>query len=623
MIPKKIHYCWFGRGKKSAKFQMCLDSWSKVLPEYELKEWNEDNFDVNMIPYTKEAYHARKWAHVTDYVRLYALYNEGGVYMDSDVEVLKPLDRFLEDVAFTGYEAVGHPLTGIMASEKGGKWVEDLMRDYDGRHFIDADGNPDLTQNTTYAHNVMKRAGMRLDQTEENVPGYVHVYPADFFCPKVWGSGDKVKVTPNTHTIHHYVSSWLPWQGKIARWFGEHRLPLVGYFAAYFLRRPDIVFLDLLDFLISKVFKFRKGVLCKTPSKVIKKVVYVIDRMPTGHSPNANVWQKLQMFGSDDDACVVDLEKGERIPKDCTLLCYDVMGTKKLARACFRRIFSFRKYALLLWDPPGITRQDGRTVLDRLLRWSNNHLLEFAGCGAEKIVWNLHPGFCKTYFSEKLQRRSAFFPNGTFVDSNLSVSNSVDRVRGRIAVNSAFTIDKGCLEVAEIIKGVWQQNPDLSVVWLGEGQLKCKVISNLLNAGISPKQIIAPGIVPYDQALHLLGTAEVALNFYHDIPSLRWNYILKAPEFMSLGVPIVTVESPGVCEYVKNGETGVVISDCDIPNFVTSICDLLANDDKRSSMRAQCLKRVQDYDWRIINARIMAYLKDFNVKKVLQENENS
>ncbi|MBQ4385145.1 MAG: glycosyl transferase [Kiritimatiellae bacterium] len=258
MIPKVIHYCWFGRGKKSAKFQMCLDSWRKILPEYRLKEWNEDNFDVNIIPYTKEAYQARKWAHVTDYVRLYALYNEGGVYMDSDVEVLKPLDRFLCNVAFTGYEAVGKPLTGIMASEKRGKWVEDLMRDYDGRHFLGEDGNPDLTQNTKYAYDVMKRAGMRLDQTEEDVPCYVHVYPADYFCPKVWGSGDKVKVTENTYTIHHYVSSWLPWQGKVARWFGEHHLPRVGYFVAYFLRRPDIVFLDLLDFTLIKLLKVRE-----------------------------------------------------------------------------------------------------------------------------------------------------------------------------------------------------------------------------------------------------------------------------------------------------------------------------------------------------------------------------
>ena len=259
MIPKVIHYCWFGRGKKSAQFQMCFDSWKKFLPEYQLKEWNEDKFDVNSVPYVKEAYENRKWSFVTDYVRLYALYHEGGVYMDCDVEVLKPLDRFLSDVAFTGYENVGHPLTGIMASEKGGKWVEDMMLDYDGKHFVNEKGEMDLTQNTTYAHRVMEKKGLRLDQTEENVPGYVHLYPWQFFCPKKWDTGE-IMLSEDTYTIHHYVSSWLPWQGKIARWFTKHGHGMVGYFVAYFLRRPDIVFLDMLDFLLVKVLRVKKCV---------------------------------------------------------------------------------------------------------------------------------------------------------------------------------------------------------------------------------------------------------------------------------------------------------------------------------------------------------------------------
>ena len=98
---------------------------------------------------------------------------------------------------------------------------------------------------------------MRLDLTEENVADYVHLYPYDYFCPKVWGGGGKIKVTGNTYTIHHYVSSWLPWRGKVARWFGEHHLEALGYYVSYFLRRPDIVFLDMLDFLLIKVLKVR------------------------------------------------------------------------------------------------------------------------------------------------------------------------------------------------------------------------------------------------------------------------------------------------------------------------------------------------------------------------------
>lgn len=95
MIPKKIHYCWFGRGPLPELARKCIASWRKYLPEYEIKEWNEDNFDLDAYPYVREAYDSRKFAFVTDVVRLYALYNEGGIYMDTDVEVLKPLDSIL------------------------------------------------------------------------------------------------------------------------------------------------------------------------------------------------------------------------------------------------------------------------------------------------------------------------------------------------------------------------------------------------------------------------------------------------------------------------------------------------------------------------------------------------
>ena len=100
MIPKIIHYCWFGRGQMPELALKCLESWKKYCPDYEIKEWNEDNFDLETYPYAREAYENRKFAFVTDVVRLYALYHEGGIYMDTDVEVLKPLDRFLNDPAF-------------------------------------------------------------------------------------------------------------------------------------------------------------------------------------------------------------------------------------------------------------------------------------------------------------------------------------------------------------------------------------------------------------------------------------------------------------------------------------------------------------------------------------------
>ena len=104
MIPKVIHYCWFGRNPLPPLAIKCIESWKKYCPDYEIKEWNEDNFDLDLFPYTREAYDNRKFAFVTDVVRLYALYHEGGVYMDTDVEVLKPIDCFLTHHAFSGFE---------------------------------------------------------------------------------------------------------------------------------------------------------------------------------------------------------------------------------------------------------------------------------------------------------------------------------------------------------------------------------------------------------------------------------------------------------------------------------------------------------------------------------------
>ena len=123
MIPKIIHYCWFGRGEMPPLAKKCIKSWKKYCPDYEIKEWNEDNFDLDMYPYAREAYDNRKFAFVTDVVRLYAIYTEGGIYMDTDVEVLKPLDSFLKHIAFSGYENDTLVPTGIMASEKGAKWI--------------------------------------------------------------------------------------------------------------------------------------------------------------------------------------------------------------------------------------------------------------------------------------------------------------------------------------------------------------------------------------------------------------------------------------------------------------------------------------------------------------------
>lgn len=226
MIPKIIHYCWFGRGKMPQLAQNCIKSWKKNCPDYSIKEWNEDNFDLNLFPYTREAYDHKKFAFVTDVVRLYALYHEGGIYMDTDVEVIKPLDPFLNNVAFSGFEDDKLLPTGIMASVKGGQWAKDNLDYYIGRHFILPDGSMDTTTNVIIITNYMVKKGAVLNNTLQVFPGLFTLYPKDFFCPMSFSR--ELKLTENSVTIHHFSGSWLPRRTKISikihRFISKHRL---------------------------------------------------------------------------------------------------------------------------------------------------------------------------------------------------------------------------------------------------------------------------------------------------------------------------------------------------------------------------------------------------------------
>lgn len=216
MIPKIIHYCWFGRGKMPELALKCIESWKKTLPDYRLREWNEDTFDINSNTYVKEAYEMRKFAFVTDYVRLYALYTEGGIYMDTDVEVLKSLDCFLNLPAFSGFEDDTHIPTGIMASEKGGKWVKWQLEYYNNRHFLLPDGTPDVKTNVAIIGKSMLDKGFAMNNSLQNFQNIITIFPKDFFCPKSYIDG-KIYVTDNTYVIHHFAGSWQTKSFKFKR----------------------------------------------------------------------------------------------------------------------------------------------------------------------------------------------------------------------------------------------------------------------------------------------------------------------------------------------------------------------------------------------------------------------
>lgn len=218
MIPKKIHYCWFGGNEMPELSKKCLESWKKYCKDYEIIEWNEKNIDLNSNQYIKEAYKCKKWAFITDYVRLYVLYNYGGIYMDTDVEVIKPIDAFLSHKAFSGFENNNMIPTGIIGSEKGNQWIKDLLKEYDNIHFINSKGKMDLTTNVIRITNLTKKKyGLLLKSSYQELKGgIVTIYPFDFFCPKSHITKE-IYITENTCTIHHFAGSWLPKNSIIRR----------------------------------------------------------------------------------------------------------------------------------------------------------------------------------------------------------------------------------------------------------------------------------------------------------------------------------------------------------------------------------------------------------------------
>lgn len=207
MIPKVIHYCWFGRGEKSKLAEKCIDSWRRILPDFEIKEWNEDNFNTSESQYTKDAYAKKKYAFVSDYARFKILYQNGGIYMDVDVEVLKPLNPLLVHQAFSGFEHNTGVAPGlILGAQKGNALVKEMLDKYDDKNFLLPDGSLNYETVVTHTTEVLVRHGLILNGQLQEINDMI-VYPEDYFSPKSYYTG-KITLTENTYSIHHYAASW-------------------------------------------------------------------------------------------------------------------------------------------------------------------------------------------------------------------------------------------------------------------------------------------------------------------------------------------------------------------------------------------------------------------------------
>ena len=218
MIPKIIHYCWFGRNPLPVSAKKCIASWRKYMPGYEIKEWNEDNFDVNIIPYTQQAYKAKKYAFVSDYARYWILYHNGGVYFDTDVEIIKPLDEIIERGAFMGVEKgamfnhlpMVNPGLGIGA-ESHHLFYEKMLEKYQNHPFLLSNGacNPDAVVKMTTVE--LQSRGLAISNMVQNVCN-IWIYPSDYFCPMDSTTGI-LSITDRSVSIHHFIGSWMNKKG--------------------------------------------------------------------------------------------------------------------------------------------------------------------------------------------------------------------------------------------------------------------------------------------------------------------------------------------------------------------------------------------------------------------------
>lgn len=197
MIPKIIHYVWVGNNPKPKDIKKCMKTWKKHLKDYKIIEWNELNFDISSHPFVKKAYEAKKWAYVSDYIRMYAIYNYGGIYLDTDVLVLENFDKFLNNKVFVGFERENYPFTAVFGAEKKNKFIKKLLDYYDN---LDAYNFDFENNNTISVSNILiNEYGCSKENKEQLLKDGIKVYKDDILC----------NPSKNSTTVHIFTGTWL------------------------------------------------------------------------------------------------------------------------------------------------------------------------------------------------------------------------------------------------------------------------------------------------------------------------------------------------------------------------------------------------------------------------------
>lgn len=228
-IPKTIHYFWFGNNEPSELIKKCIKSWKKYCPNYQIIKWDESNFDINICPYVQEAYKTKNWAYVSDYARFYVLNKYGGLYLDTDVELIRPIDPIVQKGPFFALETEKYDSVnpGIgMASWANNSFYEKIIKDYNNSHFLNKEGIPIHKPVGQRVAAFLKEDGLRPSKNIQTIDG-IKIYPKDYFCPLNYFTGE-FKMTKNTVAIHHYASSWMSDSDKKYHQIGQKVSRILG-----------------------------------------------------------------------------------------------------------------------------------------------------------------------------------------------------------------------------------------------------------------------------------------------------------------------------------------------------------------------------------------------------------